>query len=406
MIRYLLRTLLLIYFLVSAATVCAVTPQEAVDNFFTNPIVDTLHVAVMVRDLSSGEILASRNASTSLLPASIKKAVTTATLLSKAGKDWKFETSVFFDGAVRKNVLEGNLLVKASGDPSLNSKKRPFSSDFIEEIVTRISARGIDSIAGTICLDQSVFKGPPTPASWAPGDLKCSYGAGCFGLNFENNSSGKASVANPPALFSSRLITALRAKGIKVGTSEFPRSRSPHKIFSHFSSPLDEIMRECMMRSDNLFAEALFRTIPIFDHLESTLENASQSEEKFWHKKKANLDGVKIVDGSGLSRSNRVTARFMTDVLTQMAHNPYYASFFPLAGREGTLRRLLAGTPLEEYLAMKTGSMNGVQCYAGYKLDDDYAPTHTVVIIVNELRGSRDQLKKAVEKMLLEIFPQ
>ena len=116
------------------------------------------------------------------------------------------------------------------------------------------------------------------------------------------------------------------------------------------------------------------------------------------------LDDVVIIDGSGLSRSNRVTADFMGEVLSNMSGNPNYASFFPLAGQEGTLRRFLEDTPLDSYIAMKTGSMKGIQCYAGYKLDENYVPTHVVVIIMNDITGSRDKAKKAAEKMLLDIF--
>ena len=115
------------------------------------------------------------------------------------------------------------------------------------------------------------------------------------------------------------------------------------------------------------------------------------------------MAGVNIVDGSGLSRQNRVTANFMAHVLADRAKNPYYASFFPLAGQEGTLKNFLAATPLEGYVAMKTGSMNGIQCYAGYKLDDDYVPTHVIVVIMNELRD-RTRAREAVKTALLKIF--
>ncbi|MDE5713274.1 MAG: D-alanyl-D-alanine carboxypeptidase, partial [Muribaculaceae bacterium] len=95
---------------------------------------------------------------------------------------------------------------------------------------------------------------------------------------------------------------------------------------------------------------------------------------------------------------------FMNAVLTVMSVDATYASFFPLAGQEGTLKKFLAETALDSYIAMKTGSMKGIQCYAGYKLDDNYMPTHTVVIIMNDIVGKRDKAKKAAEKMLLEIF--
>ena len=58
---------------------------------------------------------------------------------------------------------------------------------------------------------------------------------------------------------------------------------------------------------------------------------------------------------------------------------------------------------MEGYIAMKTGSMNGIQCYAGYLLDENYTPTHTVVIIMNDFKD-RSKARKAAQDMLLEIF--
>ena len=117
------------------------------------------------------------------------------------------------------------------------------------------------------------------------------------------------------------------------------------------------------------------------------------------------MEGIAIVDGSGLSRSNRLTAGFLCRLLCAMADNVEYASFFPLAGAEGTLANFMKDTHLNSYIALKTGSMNGIQCYAGYKLDDDFAPTHAVVIIVNNLTASRSALKADISKMLTDIFP-
>ena len=380
------------------------TPQEAVDRFARLPSVDSTNVAVLITDLRTGRTIGEWNPRQPLIPASIQKAVTTATLLSIAGKDWRYRTDAYVTGPVHDGTLEGNILIKASGDPSLNSAKTPFTADFTADVETAIIQKGIDSIAGRIIVDQSLFQGPAVPPTWARGDLPHAYGTGCHGFNFANNASGKASVADPAGVFISRLTKALAAKGIRIGGNEIRDGRKG-LISKHLSAPLDEIMRSCMMRSDNLYAEALLQTIPIAEGEEvSSTGKALSIERNFWKKKRADMEGVEIFDGSGLSRSNRVTARFMTDVLTRMKGDPYYASFFPLAGREGTLRSLLANTPLAEYIAMKTGSMNGIQCYAGYMLDDDYAPTHTVVIIVNRMKGARYDVRKGVEQMLLTIF--
>lgn len=158
-----------------------------------------------------------------------------------------------------------------------------------------------------------------------------------------------------------------------------------------------------MMRSDNQYAEALFRTFAVENGRKGSLEEAAGQETRLWKKDKAPMQGVNIVDGSGLSRHNRVTADFMAHVLRQGSSDPYYASFFPLAGQEGTLKRFLSGTPLEGYVALKTGSMNGIQCYAGYKLDDDYVPTHIIVVMLNEMED-RASARNVVEKILLDLF--
>ena len=94
----------------------------------------------------------------------------------------------------------------------------------------------------------------------------------------------------------------------------------------------------------------------------------------------------------------------MENVLRRKGDDVEYVSFFPLAGQEGTLKKFLSGTRLDSYVALKTGSMNGIQCYAGYKLDDDFAPTHVVVVMVNDFSCSRQHLRQEVERMLLDVF--
>ncbi|MBR5744394.1 MAG: hypothetical protein IKX94_03605, partial [Muribaculaceae bacterium] len=56
--------------------------------------------------------------------------------------------------------------------------------------------------------------------------------------------------------------------------------------------------------------------------------------------------------------------------------------------------------------ALKSGSMRGVQCYAGYKLDNDNRPTHVIVILINNFSGGRAELKAAIGRYLLETFPE
>jgi D-alanyl-D-alanine carboxypeptidase/D-alanyl-D-alanine-endopeptidase (penicillin-binding protein 4) len=90
-----------------------------------------------------------------------------------------------------------------------------------------------------------------------------------------------------------------------------------------------------------------------------------------------------------------------------MAQSNYcrtYVSYFPRAGIDGTLKNFLKGSNLEGKIALKTGSLSGVQCYAGYKLDSDGTPTHTVVIMANNFFCKRAELRKEIENLLIKKF--
>lgn len=399
--KVLIKAVLSVMLIAFSAAVHAITPEEA---FAASGAVDASKCSVLVIDLSTGKVTNALNERVPLVPASINKAATIAALLKKSGIDYHYETYVYAGGEISNGVLEGDLLTIGSGDPSLGAEVEPKGSNIIREITDALLDAGIDSIAGDVTVDKSIFPGPSTPPSWSSGDLSRAYGTGCHGFNYHRNASGSSSVANPSGVFASELRNAITAAGIKIGNSRHTGSEKNNLLFKHVSPPIDEIMRSCMMRSDNLYAEAFLRTTALLNGKEGSTTAGAAIETEYWRKKHLPMSGVNIVDGSGLSRSNRMTAEFMAAVLKFMADDVDFASFFPLAGQEGTLRTFMKDTPLDSYLALKTGSMNGIQCYAGYKLDDDYAPTHVVVVMINGFKSSRDAVKKAVSNMLLQIF--
>ncbi|MGM9816283.1 MAG: D-alanyl-D-alanine carboxypeptidase/D-alanyl-D-alanine-endopeptidase [Lepagella sp.] len=392
---------LLSLFLLSIALILRADP---ISDFTASTAVDADNSALLIIDLKSGKKILSHNADLPLIPASIMKSVTIATLLNKVGHNYEYATPVYLTAPVDDGIVEGNLLVEASGDPAINTVYDPKSEDFVAEIVAGLKALGVDTIRGKIVVDESKFPGPSINPTWQKGDLSYAYGTGTHGFNFQDNASGKKSVQNPIATFRSHLNTSLTAAGIAIQALNV--EGSDHEfvpVCRHISPTIDEIMRSCMVRSDNQYAEAMLRLVgATYGDKGSTAEGAEQMLS-FWRQKHANLKGVKIVDGSGLSRTNRLTVLFMADMLRIMAKNPYYVSFFPLSGLEGTLKHLLAKTPLEGYLALKTGSMKGVQCYAGYKLDDDYAPTHIVVVMLNNL-PNRAEARRQLDTLLLKTF--
>lgn len=385
------------------AVVAMAATAGPVEDFIADSRVNAPSTSLLIRDLRSGKVLATLNADQPLIPASIMKCVTSASLLKRVGKDYKYETPVYLEGRVHKGRLEGNIIVEGSGDPSLNSRSLTGAPDFVTEICQALMKRGVTSIAGDIIVDEKHFAGPAINPAWQSGDLPHAYGTGTHGFNFEDNASGKSSVKNPAGVFAARLRSRLAMNGIPVDQLVIDPSHHRELLLRHRSLPVDEIMRSCMMRSDNQFAEGLLRTLSRENGGDGSTANGAETELKYWRKHRAPVDGVKIVDGSGLSRTNRMTARFMSHLLGEMSSDPWYASFFPLAGQEGTLRKFMAGTPLEGYLAMKTGSMRGIQCYAGYLLDDDYAPTHSIVVMFNNMSNRADS-RAALADLLSALF--
>lgn len=295
--------------------------------------IDSVSTSVLVIDLGTGERLVDYNSALPLIPASITKCVTVATLLEKVGSRFRFETPVWYTGHIEDGVLRGDLIIGASGDPSVNTRHTPGSTNLVDEIVEALVALKVREIRGDVVIDESDFPGPAINPTWQKGDLPHAYGTGTHGFNFEDNASGNRSVANPSAVFKSRLRGALAKAGIGIGSASVDADGSRHRLGEHRSEQIDEIMRSCMMRSDNQYAEALLRGVGLHYGKSGSTAKGAEEEMKYWKRQHADMEGVKIVDGSGLSRTNRITANFMADVLRHMSGNPYYASFFPLAGQ-------------------------------------------------------------------------
>ena len=391
----------LLFLIGGAQIVVAQTPAQ---TFASSPAIGADNCAVIIIDLKDKKVIDSHNKNKPLVPASITKALTIASTMSKADLDYRYHTKVYLGGKVDDGVLNGNLIVVGGGDPTLGTPQGPKDASFTDDIVKALKNKKVTTIKGKIVIDASVFPAPATVASWQKGDLNNAYGTGCHGFNWQHNAVGKTAVHDPQAKFRSHLTSVLAKAGITVQGEDMPDNKHGKPVVDFKSPPLAEIMRYCMVNSDNLYAETFLRTLAMLSGKDATPDEGAALELNQWKKKHVDITDINVVDGSGLSRSNRLTAEFLADVLVKMADNVDYVSFFPLTGAEGTVRNFLKGTPLQEYMALKTGSMNGIQCYAGYKLDEDFAPTHVVVVIMNSMPQGREAARNAVKQMLLNTF--
>ena len=111
---------------------------------------------VFVQDVESGEVLYSYNPNHLFMPASNQKILTSAAALDAMGSDYRYRTVLYFDGSIRGSTLNGDLIIRGSGDPSFGSV---FASggDPIRNWAKRLAEMGITSIEGRIVGDDNAF---------------------------------------------------------------------------------------------------------------------------------------------------------------------------------------------------------------------------------------------------------
>lgn len=409
-------------------------------------------VGIYVRNIATGEVVAEKNPDITMTPASVMKAVTTASVLSAGKGDSCFTTRVYLTGERDHALLNGNILIKSSADPTMESNEFRSRLGFCDTIVDALRREGIRKIEGRIVIDESL-PGQGPLLTWEVEDIAWPYGAGLHAFNWRGNcvtvypNTGriwpaapgldielrkvdrgsafvrgafseklivygstrandwavKVSVPNPAAVFGAELISAMERAGIEYVEKENVPAGDTLALCTRRSPVFNDIMRSMMVRSDNLFAEGMLRTLAP----EQPRINAIRREKAMWNSRGVAADFNIIHDGSGLTRANRLSPRFLGEMLEWMAKSEYstrYTAFFPRAGREGTLRGFLAKSRLKGAVALKTGSVSGVQAYAGYRFDEQGNPTHVIVIIVNGFTCPRRDVKKAAERILERLF--
>jgi serine-type D-Ala-D-Ala carboxypeptidase/endopeptidase (penicillin-binding protein 4) len=154
------------------------------------PLVQNGIVALSVRRVRDGKIVFGQNDHTSLATASTLKLVTTATALATLGSTYSYTTTLEYDGVIRDSTLTGNLYLRGTGDPSLASGRfagYPAWVTFLRSVSNTVRQAGIRRISGSVVGDASFYDDMPTPDTWPYGDLGNYYGAGLFGLNFNEN---------------------------------------------------------------------------------------------------------------------------------------------------------------------------------------------------------------------------
>ena len=178
------------------------------------------------------------------------------------------------------------------------------------------------------------------------------------------------------------------------------------------SPPLSDIVADTNAESDNFFAETLFSTLGITVRGSTDRDEASRAEESLLKSMGLTTAGAcTLVDGSGLSRKNYVSAEFFVKFLRTMlgskASKAFVASL-PTPGGRGTLKYRMAGVPAETKtrIKMKSGSMNGVRCMSGYILPapgEDDSRTVIFSILTNNVVAASATTAQILDEIILSL---
>ena len=209
----------------------------------------------------------------------------------------------------------------------------------------------------------------------------------------------KSDIPNPALFLGQYFKKSLKNSGvsvsgdIKTSRNSNKRPKNPKTLAITKSATIEEMVRVLLKRSDNHYTEHLYQLLK--------LKDVKISE--FWKEKGIDTKALVMLDGSGLSRGDYVSASILTDILAYMNENyPEFEKLLPRGGYEGTVSDFLEPKVFDGIVRVKSGSMSGIQSYTGYIEKDGTKLAFT--IIVNHWNGSRNRLKDEMEKFINNLF--
>ncbi len=349
-------------------------PAHALDEARLKAQLSTLHkklgsrAAALVVDAETGRVVFQRRATTALSPASNQKLYTTAAALLRFGPSATLETRVL--GPAGEEVGEDgavdDLHLVGAGDPSLNDRA-------LKQLVADLADAGVERVRGGILADETLFdaRRGSFDSRYAPdGDLGGWLGALTWAHGRPDFERGPAQEA------AERLHTFLRAKGIVLGRR--PRVQALPRADAGLASPLAAVDSLPMSQlaaitnqpSDNFYAEMLVKGLGArFGRGGTTPAGIAVMKTTL---RRIGAQPTAMVDGSGLSRSDKASPRQIVTLLQAMdrTQNPgvqeAWRASLAVVGRSGTLARRMVGTAAAGRCSGKTGTLRGVSALSGY----------------------------------------
>ena len=348
----------------TAATTAQTTLQKRLARALAVPQVDPRRSAALAVDLATGRTVFARNPTRSLAPASNEKLPVTYAALVVLGPSFRIRTEVLGEGRQDGKTWDGRLVLKGYGDPTLATAD-------LRVLARGVRRAGITHVTGGVAADETLFDRRRTAPGWR------SY----FFLNESPPLSALAvnrasfhgrTTLRPAVAAASELTRILEGGGVSIGGKPTLRRVSSHarSLATVVSPSLWAILRFMGRESDNFTAELLLKQLGALYGGKGTTAAGAAVVTRILAADGIPLAGVRIVDGSGLSRLNRLTAQALIAILRAAWASPELRRAFltalPVAGKTGTLRRRMTQGPARGNVFAKTGTTSQSSALSGF----------------------------------------
>ena len=324
-----------------------------------------------VVDAATGQRLFSSRSATPLIPASTMKVLTTLALLDSVDPGTTFDTRVV-------QAATGQIILVGGGDPYLTAKPdttypRAHSATELASLTARaLKASGTTTV--TLGFDDTLFTGPDWHPGWPAGYHSNVTPIHALWFDEGRPATGGAASRTPAVAAATTFASLLKARGITVkGTPTAKRApASSIEVARVASMPVELLVAEALRHSDNSATEVLLRQVALANGQPGSFTGGTTALVARLQALGVEDPGARIVDGSGLSRSNLVPARMLASAIRVAATTPELSPLLeglPVAGVSGTLAARFfdeTALPGRGWVHAKTGTLTKVSTLAGY----------------------------------------
>lgn len=369
-------------------------------------------MAILIYNPLTQDTIVSINHTQSMIPASNTKLFTCATALELLGEDYLISTKILADDDnLSDGTINGNIYIKGFGNPT-------FTDDDLEDLVNQLYQSGLKKVTGNIIGDDTYFDNVYSRDDWISEERANVKLPPISAIVIDRNRTvirkkrkGRyrnyfVNIVNPPLFAAKKFREKLIAYGIEVNSNAIS-SQTPDSAIPMIESTieLNQLLKLINKHSDNFYAECLFKTLgAVYSGKQSNSFFSTQAILNYIEDAGIYSTGTKIVDGSGISRYDQVTAGALVGLLEKLYFNinqfEYFYNSLSIAGVDGTLHKRMIGTSAENNFRGKTGTLNGVSSISGYVTNGD--EDDIIVCIMFEFTNGGASKYKSIQDRIIE----